>query len=752
MHEVLGETNSTGQTHKMSSEGPTPLPIVANSFSQQGTVDWVNLEQQTLSFSIGVLARLSSAGVDALTVSVGQAIFQNFRLGHAGRTNVQKALQSLRSYSSFGNIIWFGFGIRSLVRSLGNSNQGTTLLALCAAIGECFHPDLGAEVLHEITVSYQAPEHLVPSPLQWSALIKACSGVFATTTFPILAEELMSFGPSATLFTTYVGDVHGCTTGRGFPYPSDLAAALTGLCKVSCNEIESMSITGGPACGWLAAVAVWLLDLPVAISCDGQSLYSNASESRPAQVHVLFDSVDFRRMELTTKTYHLRDSAEFLNLAHESLQTTTMSGRLRWDDCLAAAFGKEFKELLDTPLVVGNAFGCAARIFKAIVRSESAFGKDIEKDWRSYNDAVSGLGFVENTVTWLPELKFVKGHMEEGAKMSLKQAMTTYEQNLKLIETRCQCGSCKDGAFVEVDTFCLATLFETIVTLSRTLASFIVTESINPSRAGLELFYIKQRRQRMGEEVSEKMENIGPIYRVLETTPRLDGYEDEALAEGLREGLRLFVGRDTFDLITPSNVSAISAGGICIYLDILRDLSLDKEVIGRVRVVRGNIERHGRSFDFVLDRENIEWCPTAPKDETPPDFTDISMIAEEKVHSLRVNYILKDKMGITVQIPPAKLVHEACLARGLVNCRIYGCTNVISIKASTDRLEMYELSGKQIGLARGGQPFRCALLFLEKFPSSSPNAHCILRTNECIQCCFRAAMVIDDRRPVLIIL
>ena len=31
-------------------------------------------------------------------------------------------------------------------------------------------------------------------------------------------------------------------------------------------------------------------------------------------------------------------------------------------------------------------------------------------------------------------------------------------------------------------------------------------------------------------EVSEKMEDIGPIYRVLETTLRLDGYEDEALA------------------------------------------------------------------------------------------------------------------------------------------------------------------------------------------------------------------------------
>lgn len=150
----------------MSSEESTSLPVATNTFSQQGTIDWVSLEQQALSFSVRVLAQLSAHSVDALTVSVGQAIFQSFRLGLAGRINIREALQSLHSYGSLKNIILFGFGIKSLMRSLRASEQGTTLLALYAAISDCFHRDLWAEVLHEITLSYRVPGHLIPLVLQ----------------------------------------------------------------------------------------------------------------------------------------------------------------------------------------------------------------------------------------------------------------------------------------------------------------------------------------------------------------------------------------------------------------------------------------------------------------------------------------------------------------------------------------------------------------------------------------------------------
>ena len=49
-----------------SSQGPC--------FAQQGSVDWVALGQTQFSASIAILGRLSSAGIETLTVTVGQVI------------------------------------------------------------------------------------------------------------------------------------------------------------------------------------------------------------------------------------------------------------------------------------------------------------------------------------------------------------------------------------------------------------------------------------------------------------------------------------------------------------------------------------------------------------------------------------------------------------------------------------------------------------------------------------------------------
>ena len=53
-------------------------------FAQQGAVDWVALGQVPFPASIAVLGRLSSAGVEPLTVTVGQAICSSIPLGTHG--------------------------------------------------------------------------------------------------------------------------------------------------------------------------------------------------------------------------------------------------------------------------------------------------------------------------------------------------------------------------------------------------------------------------------------------------------------------------------------------------------------------------------------------------------------------------------------------------------------------------------------------------------------------------------------------
>lgn len=48
--------------------------------SQVGALDWVALSKTTVSFSVEILARYARAGVEALTIAVGQALFAQFRI------------------------------------------------------------------------------------------------------------------------------------------------------------------------------------------------------------------------------------------------------------------------------------------------------------------------------------------------------------------------------------------------------------------------------------------------------------------------------------------------------------------------------------------------------------------------------------------------------------------------------------------------------------------------------------------------
>ena len=87
-------------------------------FTQQGAVDWVAMGQAQFSFSMAVLGRLSSAGVQPLTVGVGQAICSSIPLGIYGEKVLAEAMSGLGACSTFGNVIWFGVGVQHILRLL----------------------------------------------------------------------------------------------------------------------------------------------------------------------------------------------------------------------------------------------------------------------------------------------------------------------------------------------------------------------------------------------------------------------------------------------------------------------------------------------------------------------------------------------------------------------------------------------------------------------------------------------------------
>ena len=131
------------------------------SFQQQGQFDWFLLAKATASWTVSIIARLSAAGVDPYTVLVAQNLCQLFKLALEGRRNMRKSLDALPSISSTGNMLWFGFGAKHVIRELSTTDQGMLCVALCAALSSCYHESIAAEVMTKSWRSVEPPMNLL---------------------------------------------------------------------------------------------------------------------------------------------------------------------------------------------------------------------------------------------------------------------------------------------------------------------------------------------------------------------------------------------------------------------------------------------------------------------------------------------------------------------------------------------------------------------------------------------------------------
>ena len=164
------------------------LVPASSNFQQQGSVDWVELSGRTVHFSVAVLARLSKAGIDPFTLQVGRAICTNFSLDPVAQQRISEAIQALRKYGSDGDIIWFGFGVKHVVTDLAETEQGLTLVALCAALSSTYDLLCGARVLRELCGLCEAPQATPPAIRQWKILVDLCSGILNSGHFALLLE------------------------------------------------------------------------------------------------------------------------------------------------------------------------------------------------------------------------------------------------------------------------------------------------------------------------------------------------------------------------------------------------------------------------------------------------------------------------------------------------------------------------------------------------------------------------------------
>jgi hypothetical protein len=156
------------------------IPASGANFAQQGSIDWVALSNSQITFSVNVLARLSRAGIEPITIGMGRALCLGFELKPSAQEEISMALSRLKAFQSFGDMVYFGFGVRHIIFELQHTEQGSTCVGLCACLRANYSSWYGALVLRKLCMARGAPRNLTPSLRQWEALLDSCGGVLGS--------------------------------------------------------------------------------------------------------------------------------------------------------------------------------------------------------------------------------------------------------------------------------------------------------------------------------------------------------------------------------------------------------------------------------------------------------------------------------------------------------------------------------------------------------------------------------------------
>ena len=378
-------------------------------FAQQGAVDWVALGQVPFPASIAVLGRLSSAGVEPLTVTVGQAICSSIPLGTHGEKVLAEQMSRLRACSSFGDVIWFGVGVRHILHLLVQTSQGASLVALCAGLSEGHNVSTSALILYELAKRFSSPRDLRPSFKQWEALVKVCSSVFSQSTLGPRIHQLLKLR----------GYCHPHSIEQA-GHPKDMAEVLLAVGSVAKGTRQEISISGGSGCSWVAAFADQIPGLKVAVrSHEGAMLWMKYDESvDQGQISLQFCNMEpTEAITCVGRMFYIRCGHEFIRecfrgreniIATASMHTAFLGGRVQWDTMLSETFGRDFEDLVNIPTVCpaarpvnGNEVSAPADMFAQLFLAGAAYFVFHTTEACRYRDITE---FVLSAMSSIPEL------------------------------------------------------------------------------------------------------------------------------------------------------------------------------------------------------------------------------------------------------------------------------------------------------------------------------------------------------------
>ena len=534
-------------------------------WSQQGTVDWGHLAHSSMTISVEVLSRYTKAGVEPLTVAMGHGICSKFCIPADAQQRVSQSVKKLKAVSSYGNLLWFGFGVKHIVRVLVESEQGIGCVGLCGCLSVSFDQMCAAQVLRQLAQGWGIPGVLMPSINQWCSLINVCSGSLLGSDFPKLVEGFSRLWCEMPEF--------GRLGMREKPSSAEelverLTNAIEEISKVSDRSLESVTIVGNSVCAWIAAVAEWLFSLNVQVIDDqGACLYRKSdSKTHPAEVIIVRS---FNNLAVLERTSSFPIGESVLGFGQGESHVLTY-GQSSWGTILNDTFGSSFSHFCN----VGEVGEYLILQFELLDdRFHFRFG---------------GPRAVLFAIERLPELGALQPLIRQADRLKADPSGAVRSPKAGSLNP-CRCIQCtpvdsENGATIDTRKHpspCHRAVADTIVKYTEVLMRLKLDKSIRPSSTGLSLLY---------REVICRQAHTGSPSPTSEV-------EDD----GLFQYLKIMTGFVEQSRLPNQRVSAISRVGITVFYTSLKypDHSPGNQII--IQMMPGGIEHNDTTYSEIYD-------------------------------------------------------------------------------------------------------------------------------------------------------
>ena len=544
------------------------------------------------------------------------ALANQFHLSRRGQERMEEALTRLTAVSVLQDLLWLGFGYRSLIRTMANTVGGIKCIALCSCLAEVHSEQSAARILAELWKESGYPDEYEPSHAQFLNLVTVCAGVLIKTPFAQTMDVMLG----DTLWKNSVVPQFRIPRASDF---KDIAKALRGLFELSRGEADSILLVGGSDCSFIVALAYWVFDLTVYVEDDEDELiFTNASDPASANVCVQYGSARTTAIQISKTTYILGAYTKMFDREPEP-EDEVFVVRTPWDGCLHRTFGSAFEQLTLLPRHLGSYLGSLARLYKALVLGELNIGSMSRTFYYDFGEASFGQGFIQSVLSTFSELARIgslQQIMENAAEKSFDEALKTVKQSIHALKVSCNCDSCLNNRVSGLDprTTCLVGIACAIREIARTVACVVLDHEderpILPSVLGIRSFYkrhhfslwMRHYLENGTENTLSSADNGDFSQHILGLCER--GYEASYHFHPLYNVSLLYQGPEIpwgpeirHFSSGRQNPTALSRRGICCYLDTLRAVTCQPELARLVHVLPGHINYRNHVYSRVQD-------------------------------------------------------------------------------------------------------------------------------------------------------